>query len=305
MARTQTFTAGNDIFKQGLDPQDIEITLHFLGGDDQLALERADDFGGRNRADMGAGNDLVINGAENGNIILLGAGNDRYLGLGFGSFASERPDTVRGGAGDDLIAVESFKSVYAGDDGNDAFFSVGWENTFVGGRGRDSISYEPRDDNFSQRGSGVTVDLGAGRAQTGAARFETLSGIEDVVGSGADDAIFGSRGANRITGGLGADQLTGRGGADTFVWRSAAEAGDLVTDFNAAQGDRLDLAALDADLGRAGDQAFRLVADFTGQAGELRLQGQILGGDLNGDGAADFEIGLLGVDALSAGALLL
>lgn len=305
MASPQTFTAGNDRFEQGLSPENVGLDLRFLGGDDVLILNRSDDFGGGNRADMGAGADAVVNFAEAGNLILLGDGRDTYVSRGFGSFATDAADTVRGGAGDDMIAVETFKSLYTGDGGNDSFFSVGWQNSFIGGAGRDSISYEPRDDDFTQGGSGVTVDLGAGRAQTGASRFETLRGIEDVVGSGADDAIFGNRGANRITGGLGGDQLTGRGGADTFIWRAAAEAGDLVTDFKSAQGDRLDLSAMDANLGAAGDQAFRLVAGFTGQAGQLRFAGQVLAGDVTGDGLADFEIALSGVSALAAGDVIL
>ena len=146
--------------------------------------------------------------------------------------------------------------------GADQFFSVGWQNRFEGGKGVDSISYAPRDDDFTQGGSGVTVDLGAGRAQTGANRFETLVSIENATGSGADDALFGSAAANLLAGGGGFDQLSGRGGADTFIWSEAREAPvvayaiDLVTDFTAAEGDRIDLRGIDANGGMAGDQSF-------------------------------------------------
>lgn len=64
--------------------------------------------------------------------------------------------------------------------------------------------------------------------------------------------------------------------------------------------DRLDLSAIDADLGTRGDQAFTLVEGaFTETASELRAmvrtRGTFLAGDADGDGAADFMVLLLGV----------
>lgn len=313
MARTIRFTNGADSFTQGFAIENRQLTLLLGGGDDRVVLDRDDDFGGGNRVDMGAGADGLVNEAEAGNLIRLGGGADTYVGLGFGSFSTDRADTVLGGAGDDLFAVSTFHSRYVGGAGADQFFSVGWQNRFEGGKGVDSISYAPRDDDFTQGGSGVTVDLGAGRAQTGANRFETLVSIENATGSGADDALFGSAAANLLAGGGGFDQLSGRGGADTFIWSEAREAPvvadaiDLVTDFTAAEGDRIDLRGIDADLLTAGDQAFtfRGAEAFSGNAGELRFAGQILEGDLTGDGIADFRIGLLDVVTLSAADILL
>ena len=308
MPGTLRFTPGDDEFIQGNSPDNVAITLQMLGGNDRVDLDRDDDLGGSNRVEAGGGDDVVINRAEQGNVILLGAGNDSYVGLGFGSFGTDRADTVRGGDGNDLFAVTTFKSRYLGEGGNDRFFSVGWQNSFSGGAGRDSISYEPRDDDSTLGGSGVIVDLLAGRAQTGANRFETLAGIEDVIGSGADDALFGTGTANRLTGGGGFDQLTGRGGADVFAWRSIAEAPlasdaiDLVVDFSRAQGDRLHLGAIDARTDVAGNQAFRFIGGsaFSGRSGELRFADQILSGDVNGDGIEDFRIGLADVTTLAA-----
>ncbi len=42
-----------------------------------------------------------------------------------------------------------------------------------------------------------------------------LSGIENVIGSGSDDIIFGDSANNVLTGGGGADRLVGQGGFDT------------------------------------------------------------------------------------------
>lgn len=318
MGRTIRLTSGNDTFRQGGAVENRQITLLALAGNDRILLDLNDDFGGGNLVVAGAGRDVVENRAENGSVIRLGAGNDAYLGTGFGSFATDRADTVLGGAGNDVLAFSTFKSVYRGGGGNDRFFSVGWQNVIVGGAGIDTLSYEGRDDDDTQGGTGVLVDLAAGQTQTGANRFETVRGIENVVGSGSDDAIFGNDARNVLTGGGGFDQLTGRGGPDVFVWKSVAEAPndpeniDIIVDFNAAEGDRIRLGKIDANTTTGGNQAFTFIggAEFTGQAGQLRLspdgQGNgIIEGDVNGDGLADLAIGLFGVESLSAGSFFL
>lgn len=84
-------------------------------------------------------------------------------------------------------------------------------------------------------------------------------GADTIPGSALNDKINGKQGDDIITGGGGADILTGGTGADTFVYRvlsdsSASTGVDLITDFNAAAGDRIDLSALgDATLVSAYD----------------------------------------------------
>ena len=74
----------------------------------------------------------------------------------------------------------------------------------------------------------------------------TVAGNE-LHGSGGDDHLVGSQGDDILYGGAGSDILTGGLGSDTFVWQ-LPDAGsvsqpalDTITDFNLAQGDRLDL----------------------------------------------------------------
>jgi hypothetical protein len=95
----------------------------------------------------------------------------------------------------------------------------------------------------------------------GGPRDETLDGTEgpDVIygrggndvlrGRGGDDMLRGGKGDDRIEGGDGDDWLSGDRGDDTLtggrgadVFHSSTDAGlDLVTDFNAAEGDRIEL----------------------------------------------------------------
>lgn len=312
MGRTLSLTAGNDRFVQGLASANVEITLFTLGGDDVVELNRVDNLGGGNRVETGTGNDAVVNLIEFGNVINLGAGNDTYVGRGFSSFATDPFDQVFAGAGNDTIAVETFKSRYFGQGGNDSFFSVGWQNLFNGGAGIDTISYRPRDDDLTQGGSGVTIDLAQGFAQTGANRRETLVSIENATGSGAGDVLIGSDVANRVEGAGGFDEMTGRGGADRFVFARLAHSAlsqdnfDLVTDFSRAEGDKIVVSAMDANSTATGNQAFSFIgaAGFAGRAGQLRFDvlegGVMVRGDVNGDGFADFQIGFLGLSSLRA-----
>ena len=97
--------------------------------------------------------------------------------------------------------------------------------------------------------------------------------------------------------------MEGGVGADRFVFRSAAEAdGDVIADFNAVQGDRIDLRPIDTNPELTGDQGFAWIgsAVFGGVAGQLRFTGGVLEGDVDGNLTADFQIALSSVTSLTA-----
>ncbi len=81
------------------------------------------------------------------------------------------------------------------------------------------------------------------RAFTGlhARDAEGTNGNDTLIGTSHADQLRGSGGDDVLIGALGGDVLIGGSGADTFVIRSLAEAGDVIADFNVAEGDRLDL----------------------------------------------------------------
>ncbi len=111
-----------------------------------------------------------------------------------------------------------------------------------------------------------------------------------LVGGAGDDWISGGLGNDRITGGEGIDHLVGNGGSDMFFFTDATGR-DVVHGFETGR-DRLNLAAIDANINLLGDQAFTLIGDerFSGRSGELRYDGSNLTGDVNGDAAADFTV---------------
>lgn len=150
--------------------------------------------------------------------------------------------------------------------------------------------------NVSNAGEASAVTL------IGSARADALTG-----GLGAD-TLSGGAGNDTLLGGAGADRLTGGLGADSFRFDSAGDAaGDVVADFNAGQGDKLDLRLMDANAGVADDQAFTFIGAgaFTNTAGQLRVSGSVVSGDVNGDGVADFQILMNGVATLAAGSVWL
>ncbi len=105
-----------------------------------------------------------------------------------------------------------------------------------------------------------------------------------------------------------ADSLEGGLGADRFYFRSAGEAnGDVIADFSVTQGDRIDLRAIDSNGALAGDQGFAWIggAAFDGVAGQLRFDGGMLEGDMDGDGTADFQVHLAGVASLASNSVWL
>jgi serralysin len=77
--------------------------------------------------------------------------------------------------------------------------------------------------------------------------------------------IRGGGGADHLFGGRGVDSLVGGSEADTFVWSNTNETGteatfaDVITDFNFAAGDRIDLSQIDANLVAGGNQAFTFI----------------------------------------------
>ncbi len=190
------------------------VEIYAYDGDDDIYLNRTDSQGGGNYVSAGDGDDYVLNYFEGGNDIFLGNGDDLYVADIRASVSSEY-DIVKAGAGNDRFELDTEHSKYYGESGNDTFLTVGVDNYYNGGSGTDTISYALQDEYPSQKGKGVTIDLGAGKATTTKGHSETLVSIENATGTnyGHDD-ITGSSGRNVLKGLGGADILEGLGGND-------------------------------------------------------------------------------------------
>ncbi|MFW6077672.1 MAG: M10 family metallopeptidase C-terminal domain-containing protein, partial [Hyphomicrobiales bacterium] len=99
-------------------------------------------------------------------------------------------------------------------------------------------------------------------------------------------------------------------GADTFVFISVNDslpgARDSILEFEPGV-DRIFLRPIDADTTTAGNQAFTFIdnALFSDTPGELSFRNEILSGDVDGDGVADFEIHFAELSSLSDSDIIL
>ncbi|MER2509343.1 MAG: nitronate monooxygenase, partial [Amaricoccus sp.] len=129
-------------------------------------------------------------------------------------------------------------------------------------------------------------------------------GTDMLFGYGGDDTLSGGASFDNLVGGAGRDVLTGGSEADSFDFAARTDSGvtaatrDVITDFEDFV-DVINLAPMDADSTRAGNDAFRFIGmhtAFTGHAGELRAvfsgAGEVVEADTNGDGIADFSVAL-------------
>ncbi|MFE0752617.1 calcium-binding protein [Inquilinus sp. NPDC058860] len=315
-------------------------------GDDIL-----DGGSGGDRLDGGAGDDIAIGGAgddlvtvdSTGDIVVerAGEGHDRVLALASVTLAANVEELTLGGslglngtgnAADNRIFGNDGANTLTGLGGDDILFGSNGDDVLRGGLGADQLSGGWAGTNagtdtvtYTEGSAGVTVNLVTGVGSGGAAQGDRYVEIDNVDGSQGNDSLVGNTYANVLrgwngndvlTGAGGKDMLTGGAGADRFVYSSTAQSmvgsnADRITDFSHAQGDRIDLAAIDASTAAAGNQAFTFIGTglYTGVAGQLRyvVNGGVttIGGDVNGDKVTDFHIQLTGSITLMAGDFIL
>ncbi len=273
------------------------------------------------------------NGSDTASYYLSSIGVSVDLATGVGHGGDAEGDTLTGfeilsgSQGDDHLAGDALANTLQGWNGNDEIAGAGGNDTVEGGDGNDSLSGDTGADvlrggagadqlnggdgsdtvSYYFSSIGVTVDLATGTGHGGDAEGDTLTGFEILTGSQGNDSLTGDALANTLQGwngndvlegGIGKDALTGGAGADRFVFSAISDSltgvnADRITDFSHAQGDKIDLSAIDAGTGVAGDQAFTFIGSglYTHHAGELRFAFTSPGittiaGDVNGDGAS-------------------
>jgi len=180
----------------------------------------------------GAGTDVIIGGAgidtidggtgtDTINYSSAAAGINVNLGTGTvsddGDGASDvivgsSIENVTGSGDDDIIIGSSGVNVINGGVGDDTLTGGAGNDTINGGTGTADII----DFSAEGGGAGITVNLGAGSATDTYGNTDTLSNIEDVIGTGSDDVITGSSANNNLKGGGGADTFYASGGNDTL-----------------------------------------------------------------------------------------
>ena len=325
LANTITGTSGANLLS-GLDGND---SLSGGAGNDTLL--------------GGDGND-TLNGTAGADSMAGGTGDDNYIVDNLSDVISENPNegtdlvtssvaytisanveklTLSGSAGLNGTG-NALDNAITGNSGANSLVGLAGNDTLDGGAGADSMAGGAGNDNYfvDNIGDAVTESLGEGidTVNTKLAAYTLGSNVENLnyvggakingAGNELDNLIAGGAGKDTLNGGAGADILTGGGGADRFVYKPGEiAAGDAVADFSHAQGDKIDVSAIDAIDGGA-DNAFTFIgtAAFTA-AGQLHYAvsggNAILEGNTDGLGGANFSIVLDGVGSLVASDFIL
>ena len=239
-------------------------------------------------ADMTTTGVMTLRGGAGNDIIAGGSGNDVLRG-GAGNDSLDGnggADDIEGGAGDDILSGGSGADVLRGGDGND---------TLSGGEGDDLLFGELGNDVIVGGGGRDEIEGGAGNDTLEGSDDDDLlrggEGIDTLRGGAGSDELLGGLGADRLEGGTGNDLLDGGDGDDTLMGGDGID-----TLFGRAGNDVLRGGEGNDELfGEAGnDQLF-------GGAGDDVLEGAAGTDALNGDAGVDLLDGGIGDDALDGG----
>jgi hypothetical protein len=173
------------------------------------------DWDGPSTIDAGDGNDNPIYGEGGDDVIHGGVGSDNLMG-------DEGNDTLDGGPGDD--SLEGIACGYCAE-ANTTYGS----DTYIGGGGSDSVTYEGRSENLSLTLDGVANDGAAGEGDNIGADIGTVIGgsgsdymvgndRRNIFGGGAgDDVLYGGGSDDQLHGGPGNDRVFGEDGQDVVA----------------------------------------------------------------------------------------
>jgi hypothetical protein len=266
--------------------------------------------------DLGAGDD-VYNGGGRHDSVIDGAGSDTINLGGFSDYyeavrqggGTDGTDTIDAGSGEDTYDASGAAGTVSINLDNVAHDLSPYDNAGFAAantaNGSDAdIGFTDKIKNFENAHGGNGNDFMYGNAGTNF--LGGNDGFDALYGFGGNDTLNGGKGGDLLYGGAGRDKLYGGEGNDTFRFASTADSGvtlatrDEIRDFENGF-DLIDLAAIDANSATKGvNDSFTYIGTnvaFTKTAGQLRgywtAEGQIIEGDVNGDGKADFSIEVL------------
>ena len=258
-----------------LDGGDGDDCIYGRAGNDTL-----NGRGGNDTLQGDGGND-ALNGDDGSDTIVYywsPAGVNVNLATGVVSGGHAQGDTIDsienviGSVHDDVITGNASDNYFIGYDGAD---------TLDGGSGSDTVDYSESSDE-------VSIDLITGNASGGHASGDTLTSIENVVGSPYSDTIIGNASDNILKGGVFWDTLHGNGGNDTLY---GGDNGDVI--YGGGGGDTV-YGGGGADSVFGGDGADTAYGDF----GNDKLHGQFGNDFLHGGDSNDTLYGGHGNDTL-------
>lgn len=170
---------------------------------------------GFNLLDGGADQDTVSYATTSRRVVVnlstgktwLGAERDTLVGI----------ENLTGSKHADVLTGDDASNVLFGGSGDDILWGRGGDDLLIAGGNRESLHGEAGNDtiSFARFDHAVTVNLETGETRQAAA-FVTFTGMENVIGSSANDLLIGSVVANILNGRNGDDELRGDAGDDVL-----------------------------------------------------------------------------------------
>lgn len=216
------------------------------GGNDKIhgdGFEATSDTDGADSIFGGGGQDKIY--GCGGNDVIRGDDGSDWLSGGTGN------DQLLGGAGDDVIYGNGNENdsnsesdldrkfdILFGQQGDDILYGGLGPAKLVGGAGADKLigSSFNSTASYEDATAPVAVFLATPRKNTGEAKGDSYTFVQNATGSKFDDKIYGNDEGNTISGLAGRDILSGGRGADTFVFNTSFVATtnyDDILDFDA------------------------------------------------------------------------
>ncbi len=247
----------------------------------------------------GDGDDTLAGGAG-GDTLAGGNGADTasYAGSSSAVTVNLTTSTHSGGdaAGDTLTGIENL----AGSAFADTLTGDGNANILTGGAGGDTLNGGNGTDTASYAGStaAVTVDLATNSNSGGDAAGDTLTSIENLIGSSHADTLTGNSSVNMLSGGDGNDILDGGAGSDTLQGGSGS---DTVSYANSTTAISLSLLTSIFTGGDAEGDMLSSIENIIGSAHADYIVGDVGANTLNGGAGNDILVGGDGADTLIGG----
>ena len=229
---------------------------------------------GNNTLTGGAGDDILI--ATAGTDTLDGGANtavgdtadfrNATSGVSVSIIATQQDLTANGLGKVTLVGIENL----TGSAGGDMLRGDAGNNRLNGGGGFDTADYS------NATSDGLVVKLGPGTSSGGGLGNDTLTSIENLIGSAFNDTLIGDAGNNTLSGGAGNDTLDGGAGNNTADYSDATSDGLVVN-----------LALGTSSGGGLGNDTLTSIQNLTGSAFKDTLTGDAADNTLVGGGGAD------------------
>jgi len=199
---------------------------------------------------------------------------------------------------DTISGIEGFQGtlfddVIRGSGENEQFVGYRGNDIIEGRGGWDVLSYAADADFGGKRG--IDADLSTGRVKDGFGTVDTVSGIEQIIGTMYDDILIGTDGDQVFAPLGGSDYIDGGPGDHDLVTYQYNER------FDAPKGVAVDLSTSAAFGGFYGTQTLIGIEDVIGSSERDYLTGDGNDNSLDGGGGSDELTGLGGHDVLKGG----